>query len=123
MRFFSLFLLLLAAFAARAQSTFEVSLPYVMDGDKIVVKATINGVEGRFLLDTGAPMCVAHGFAARAGIESQGQRANVQDSNGQLGDATVIPLPAVCLGSSPVTFTRLQAMLWPEGYFRRALGH
>lgn len=85
---------------------------YGMENGKMLVRASVNGVEGRFLIDTGAPCSITHTFAQRAGIQG-GQATQVSDSNGNIVRTTIVNLPDLKLGG--FTFTRLQAMQLPEG--------
>ena len=86
--------------------------PYGMDNGKMIVQASINGVEGRFLLDTGAPCSVTHSFAQRAGIQG-GQATQVYDSNGNIAQTRIVNLPHLRVGG--FTFMQLQAMVLQEG--------
>lgn len=86
--------------------------PYAMDNGKMIVRASINGQEGRFLLDTGAPCSITHSFAQRAGI-SGGQATQVYDSNGNIAQTQIVNLPHLRIGG--FTFTRLQAMQLAQG--------
>ena len=85
---------------------------YGMENGKMLVRASVNGVEGRFLIDTGAPCSITHTFAQRAGLQG-GQTTQVYDSNGNTVRTTIVNLPNLSLGG--FSFTRLQAMQLPEG--------
>jgi hypothetical protein len=85
---------------------------YGMENGKMLVRASVNGVEGRFVIDTGAPCSITHTFAQRAGLQG-GQTTQVYDSNGNTVRTTIVNLPNLSLGG--FSFTRLQAMQLPEG--------
>ena len=84
------------------------------ENGKLIVTAFVNGVPGRFIVDTGAPCCVSHSFAAKAGIRDEGRTAQGVDSNGAAVSTSVANIPSLKL-DSVFTFTRLQAMKWAEG--------
>lgn len=86
--------------------------PYGMDNGKMIVKASINGVEGRFLLDTGAPCSVTYSFAQKAGIQG-GQATQVYDSNGNIAQTRIVNLPHLRVGG--FNFMQLQAMVLQQG--------
>ena len=58
-------------------------IPYTMSGGKMVVKAEINGKQGNFIFDTGAPVCLTYSFALGLELETLG-KVRCQDSNGSL---------------------------------------
>ncbi|MBP3227979.1 MAG: clan AA aspartic protease [Bacteroidaceae bacterium] len=105
----SLLLLLASALPVRA---FYMSAPYVMEGGKMYVRATVGGQTGKFLLDTGAPCSLTADFARRAGV-SGGQTQRFWDSNGQPVTVRVAMLDRLVLGG--FSFMQLQAMVLPEG--------
>ena len=69
--------------ASRTTWTFAGGKPTPIDVqiDKIIVPATVNGVPGRFLLDTGATVAMTTRFAAKAGIKP-GQATNFEGTTG-----------------------------------------
>lgn len=89
----------------------RMTTPYAIENGKMLVRASVNGVEGRFLLDTGAPCSITHSFAQRAGVRA-GQTTQVYDSNGNIAQTEIVDLPDLRLGG--FTFSRLQAMKLPE---------
>lgn len=101
---------------------FRVTVPYVESGGKLMVKVLVNGVEGHFLIDTGAPCCVTGTFARKAGIEADSARTvDVQDSNGALASTHLVELAELKLTPS-VSFTRLEAVLWEPGHLMEQFG-
>ncbi len=108
----SFFFVLLCLFVTLPAHAWRMVTSYGMENGKMLVRASVNGVEGRFLLDTGAPCSITHTFAQRAGIQG-GQTTQVYDSNGSIVRTTIVNLPDLKLGG--FTFTLLQAMQLPEG--------
>ena len=119
-RFWLLFLLPLCIWCspskglAQESGRFRIRIPYLEENGKLIVTAFVNGVPGRFIVDTGAPCCVSHSFAAKAGIRDEGRTAQGVDSNGAAVSTSVVNIPSLKL-DSVFTFTRLQAMKWAEG--------
>ena len=99
---------------AQESGRFRIRIPYLEENGKLIVTAFVNGVPGRFIVDTGAPCCVSHSFAEKAGIRDEGRTAQGVDSNGAAVSTSVVNIPSLKL-DSVFTFTRLQAMKWAEG--------
>lgn len=125
MRFFlmtGIWLVALSGYARQAGNDFRVSVPYEERGGKLEVTVEVNGVKGRFLIDTGAPCCVTGSFARRAGIVADSARTvDVQDSNGALATTHLVELAELKLDPS-VSFTRLEAILWEPGHLMEQFG-
>lgn len=100
--------------AQSATGIWRASVPYVEENGKIIVRASLNHVEGRFILDTGAPCCVTDSFARRAGLSAVMGTIPIQDSNGQTDSLQVLDLPSLGFSGSP-EFTRLQTVKWKKG--------
>lgn len=108
--------------ARMAGNDFRVTVPYVESGGKLSVKVLVNGVEGNFLLDTGAPCCVTGSFARKAGIAADSTKTvEVQDSNGALATTHLVELAELRLDPS-VSFARLEAVLWEPGHLMEQFG-
>ena len=95
-----------------AAQRFRAIVPYVNEGGKLIVSLKVNGQQGRFLLDTGAPCCVSHEFASRIGLKA-GEMRTGEDSNGRAVQASLVSLDSLQLGA--VTFRNIQAMQWEKG--------
>lgn len=91
---------------------YRVTLPYVMENGKITINAEVNGHQGRFLVDTGAPCSLTYSFMQRAGIVPF-DSVQVQDSNGHLLTTHVAELESLKLNG--FTFSRLQAICLEKG--------
>lgn len=91
-------------------SQFKVEVPYTEENGKLIVEAKINGCNGHFIVDTGAPCALSHSFIERAG-KAKGQEATFQDANGNIMNSQVITLDYLKLGA--IEFTGLQAVVLP----------
>lgn len=91
---------------------YRVTVPYVMENGKITINAEVNGHQGRFLVDTGAPCSLTYSFMQRAGIVPF-DSVQVQDSNGHLLTTRVAELESLKLNG--FTFSRLQAICLEKG--------
>ena len=91
---------------------YRVTLPYVMENGKITINAEVNGHQGRFLVDTGAPCSLTYSFMQRAGIVPF-DSVQVQDSNAHLLTTRVAELESLKLIG--FTFSRLQAICLEKG--------
>ena len=104
--------LLISTSLFTAAQRFRAIVPYVNEGGKLLVSLKVNGQQGRFLLDTGAPCCVSHEFATRIGLKA-GEMRTGEDSNGRAVQASLVNLDSLQLGA--VTFRNIQAMQWEKG--------
>ena len=86
---------------------YRVTVPYVKENGKITINAEVNGHQGRFLVDTGAPCSLTYSFMQRAGIVPF-DSVQVQDSNGHLLTTRVAELESLKLDG--FTFSCLQAI-------------
>ncbi|TRX70675.1 aspartyl protease family protein [Carboxylicivirga sp. M1479] len=97
--------LLIVSFPCKAQfnagsinaEKFYTELPFEYEHDKIVVEATMNGVKGRYLLDTGA-MCILFKDSTEQELDVI-QVMNVGDASGKKQKAEVVRLPIIEIGS------------------------
>lgn len=97
--------LLIVSFPCKAQfnagsintEKFYTELPFEYEHDKIVIEATMNGVKGRYLLDTGA-MCILFKDSTEQELDVI-QVMNVGDASGKKQKAEVIRLPIIEIGS------------------------
>lgn len=113
----------LKVYAGMPGNDFRLTVPYVESGGKLSVKVLVNGVEGHFLLDTGAPCCVTGSFARKAGIVADSARTvQMQDSNGALTSTHLVELAELRLADSSISFTRLEAVLWEPGHLMEQFG-
>lgn len=87
-------------------------IPYTLSGGKMIVKVEVNGKQGNFIFDTGAPVCLTHSFAGGMQLETLGE-VKCQDSNGNLVDNPVVALNSFQLGG--VDFMGVQGIVMEEG--------
>lgn len=96
--------LLMLAVAAPARAEWSsgggAEVPLEGDGSSWIVRATINGsFKGRFLLDTGASLCVLVPAAARElSLQSTGQERRLHTANGEVR-ARVVRIQSIEIGS------------------------
>lgn len=105
--------------AGSLAAQFCARIPYRLVGEKMMVKATVNGVEGNFLFDTGAPVCVSYSFAQKLGLNG-GTKVSFQDSNGQQSESDVVVLNRVLLGG--VEFSRVECAVFEKGNMVEGFG-
>lgn len=103
-------LMLCAALAALLPAkAFYMETSYGMENGKMIVTAAVNGVRGKFIVDTGAPCCLSANFAKKCGIPAEsGIPQRSQDSNGNIVMSHVVQVRSFALGG--VDFQQLQAM-------------
>lgn len=92
-----------------------VKLPYSMVNGKLVVSATVDGVKGRFIFDTGAPFYVSASWAKKNGAKPHGTQGII-DSGGHELNVSKVTVESVILGEGPtMTLDSVQANVFPEG--------
>ena len=113
------FILLIIYITATTVHAFRMETPYVEENGKLMAVATVNGVRGTFLIDTGAPCSVTYGFAQRAGLKEL-QSSRAYDSNGNVVQTSIVNIDQFVLGG--VTFSSLQAMRLEQGNMAESFG-
>ena len=64
-----LFIIVLLVNAAQLSlAAFYTRIPYQNVAGKMQVKVSVGDVEGTFIFDTGAPMCLTHSFAQKVNL-------------------------------------------------------
>lgn len=111
--------LLLCCITDGYAAQFCTRIPYRIEGEKMMLRAKVNGIEGNFIFDTGAPVCLSRTFAARLGV-SGGKEVSFQDSNGQNSTGEVLVLDALTLGN--VTFSQVECALFEKGSMIESFG-
>lgn len=109
---FSVLLILFALCFTRTAAQFRTVIPYEEEDGKFIARVTVNGIPGRFLIDTGAPCSVSHTFAQKLGLQ-KGNSLTGTDSNGNELQTHLVMLDSLRAGG--ITFTKLQAVQWPQG--------
>lgn len=104
---------------ASAPAGFRVELPYENINGKMMVKARIGGIEGRFLFDTGAPVCITCPMAQRLNLP-EGETMGFGDSNGQRVENKVVDMDEIKLGG--VGFTNVKAVVFRPGEMIESFG-
>ncbi len=85
MKKFVLGLLLLLAGSVRAHEIFEV--PYTMLNGHIYVTAMVNGIEGRYVVDTAGAMLMTHRRAKEGDGSDEGKTISITDGVGNIMDS------------------------------------
>lgn len=91
-----------------AQNYYVAKIAFEETRGKIIVPVTINGVQGKFLFDTGAPVCVTEKFASLTGIKALSTN-KFEDSNGQVITNSVTIIEKIDLGG--VQFSRVESVI------------
>ena len=130
-RILSLILLLLGGLGI-SQAAFYTRIPYQNVAGKMQVKVSVGGVEGTFIFDTGAPVCLTHSFAQKVNL-TKIQEMKFVDSNGQEFTQDLYMLDALKVSDTEFTkvhalkvsdteFTKVQAVVFEEGNMIEQMG-
>lgn len=104
---------------ARAQqSGYAEEIPYENVKGKIIISAVVDGVKGRYIFDTGAPMCLTHSRAKQD--EQPLSVMKALDANGQESEFRTMNLGEVRLGN--LKFTDVNAVVFEEGNLLECFG-
>lgn len=110
---------LLLGMAGVCHAGFYTRIPYQNVAGKMQVKVSVGGVEGTFIFDTGAPVCLTHTFARKVNL-TKIQEMRFVDSNGQEFTQDLYLLDA--LRVSDTEFTKVQAVVFEEGNMVEQMG-
>ena len=110
---------LLLGMAGVCHAGFYTRIPYQNVAGKMQVKVSVGGVEGTFIFDTGAPVCLTHTFAQKVNL-TKIQEMRFVDSNGQEFTQDLYLLDA--LKVSDTEFTKVQAVVFEEGNMVEQMG-
>ena len=117
-----LVLTLLLLPAGRMAAAVFVRLPYEMVNGKMIINATVDGLRGRFVFDTGAPFYITQTWAdslKHATIGSQG----IIDAAGNEFSVSKTTVNELLLGdSTTVAFRNIKANVIPKGNIVERLG-
>lgn len=105
-------ILLLLGVVGISQAAFYTRIPYQNVAGKMQVKVSVGGVEGTFIFDTGAPVCLTHAFAQKVNL-TKIQEMKIVDSNGQEFTQDLYMLDALKI--SDTEFGKVQAVVFEEG--------
>lgn len=107
-------LLLVFSGTGRAQGQkFHVEIPYEEVRNQIIIKAIVDGVEGRYIIDTGAPSCITHSRL----MESPGKevfKKAIVDAHGQEGYMRQTAMESFIVGG--INFAKLPVLVMDEGH-------
>lgn len=87
-------------------------IPFEMVRNKIIIPAVVDGIEGRYIFDTGASMCITHSRMEK-GPEKDVKARRVIDANGHEMTYNQITTESVKLGT--LDFQHVPALVLGEG--------
>lgn len=111
-------MLLLVCSVAWAQQPGYTEIPYEQIKGKIIIPAIVDGVEGRYIFDTGAPMCLTYSRAKRE--EQAFAATKAKDANGQETEFRSLILKEVQLNG--LKFAQVDAIVFEEGNLLECYG-
>lgn len=107
-------LLLVFSGTGRAQGQkFHVEIPYEEVRNQIIIKALVDGVEGRYIIDTGAPSCITHSRLMKSPGKEVFKKAIV-DAHGQEGYMRQTAMESFIVGG--INFAKLPVLVMDEGH-------
>ncbi len=89
--------IILSNIRVAGQNEYKAIIPYQNSMGKLIVKASINGIEGNFVFDTGAPVSFTNSFAKKLGVKNF-KKVQIEDSNGNVSHVSLFELPFITLG-------------------------
>lgn len=117
-----LLLTLLLLPAGRVAADVYVKLPYEMVNGKMIINANVDGLQGRFVFDTGAPFYITQAWADSLKHGSNGSQGII-DAAGNEFSVSKTTVNALVLGdSSTVAFRNIKANVIPKGNIVERLG-
>ncbi len=119
----SLLVLTLLLFpAGRMAAGVYVRLPYEMVNGKMIINATVDGLRGRFVFDTGAPFYITQAWADSLKHATTGSQGII-DAAGNEFSVSKTTVNELLLGdSSVVAFRNIKANVIPKGNIVERLG-
>lgn len=105
--------LVLLAGAAQAQARIA-KVPFEWINGSIFVRATVDSIEGRYFVDTGAPMAILHSRAQKSEFQKLGEMPII-DPNGKRTDGIpVVHIKSLEMGEYHTRAGGLQALVLPK---------
>lgn len=125
MKKISLCLLVVLSFMAVATAKAEgnvTELPYTMVNGKMIVSANVDGINGKFVFDTGAPFYISSAIAKKINVKDS-KTQGIIDSGGHELNVSKVKVGKVTFGeSSTITLDSVEANVIPEGNIMEAFG-
>ena len=116
-------LLLWAGLMAMAQSHYYLELPYENVNGKLMVKATVEGVEGRFVFDTGAPLYITAALAEKLQAEANGTQGIIDAAGHRLSvSSTTVRNLTLGEGEGRLNYQGAKANIIPKGNMIESFG-
>jgi predicted aspartyl protease len=110
--------LLLVVGAARAQTS---EVPFYWQNGYIFVDATVNGITGKYLFDTGATMAIMHSRAQKGTFETIGEMPILDSSGKKSAGMPIVKLQSFSLGEMN-SGGGVQALVLNEGNVLEMMG-
>ena len=92
---------------------FYVEIPYEEVRNQVVLKATVEGVEGRYILDTGAPSCITYSRFMKC-ADKQVTEKGIVDAHGQQSSMRQAMMNSFVVGH--VNIEKLPVLVMEEGH-------
>lgn len=121
------FIILLCFFCtgswAQAQPAYYYELPYEEVNGKLIINATVEGIPGRYIFDTGAPFYISSKLYKKIATGNKTQQQKVIDASGQEVEVQSVPVKTVSIGSNGMLkIEGAIANIIPEGNMIEAFG-
>lgn len=94
-------------------------IPFEWEHNQIVVRVTVEGVEGRYIFDTGASMCITHSRMKKC-RDKHFSEQTVTDAHGNEASYREVIMESVKLGT--VDFQHIPALVLGEGHLLECYG-
>lgn len=117
---FIVLLLLVLVRAGWAQGQkFYVEIPYEEVRNQIIIKAVVEGIEGRYIIDTGAPSCITNSRLMKSPRKEISGKAIV-DAHGREGYMRQAAMETFIVGG--INFAGLPVLVMDEGHLIEVFG-
>lgn len=95
---------------------FSINIPYELKNGKMIIKAVVDDIEGKYIFDTGAPSMLAHPRFIQV-PEKNIQTQEITDVNGQSSTLQEVKLNSVVLGETQhLQITDSKALVLDKGH-------
>ena len=116
-------LFLCVGLALVAQGHYYLELPYENVNGKLMIKAKVEGVEGRFVFDTGAPLYITAALAEKLQAEAKGTQGIIDAAGHRLSvSSTTVSNLVLGEGEGSLTYQGAKANIIPQGNMIEAFG-
>lgn len=105
--------LLLASYIVTSAQKFYYEVPFTLTKGKIIIEANINGVNGKYIFDTGAVSSLAYSKFEKLKFKSNNE-SKVEDANGNLISLNKVHVNSLVLGN--VDYQNLELYVMPKNH-------